>query len=70
MLEQLDAHTFQQLGLPLEAARVAYQVYASFYLGQLLGAQGEAGRAARCFEKVIQLDPLSNFGEMAYLKLG
>lgn len=69
-LETLDTRTHQQLGLPLEGVRLAYQVYASFYLGQLHEAAGDAGRAKFCFERVIQLDPSSNFGEMAYLKLG
>jgi DNA-binding transcriptional MerR regulator len=69
-LDTLQASTFEQLGLPHEGARVAYQIYASFYLGQLHEAAGDAGRAKRHFERVIQLDPSSNFGEMAYLKLG
>jgi predicted TPR repeat methyltransferase len=45
-------------------------VYTSFYLGQLHEAAGDSHEARRYFEKVIQLDPSSNFGEMAYLKLG
>jgi DNA-binding transcriptional MerR regulator len=69
-LQTLDTSTHQLLGLPLEGVRVAYQVYASYYLGQLYEAAGDGGRAKPWFERVIQLDPSSNFGEMAYLKLG
>lgn len=69
-LDTLEANTYEQLGLPLEGTRVAYQVYASFYLGQLRAAAGDTARARPCFERVIQLDPSSNFGEMAYLNLG
>jgi hypothetical protein len=50
-LKALDAGTHQQLGLPLEGVRVAYQVYASYYLGQLYEAAGDAGRAEPWFER-------------------
>jgi len=70
MLARLEANTFQALGLPLEGARVAYQVYGHFYLGQLCAAAGLEARARQSFETVIRLDPSSNFGELAYLKLG
>lgn len=70
MLEKLEANTYRALGLPLESVRVAYQVYGYFYLGQLREAAGDTDGARQCFEIVIQLDPSSNFGEMAYLKLG
>jgi hypothetical protein len=70
MLERLRGHNFEELGLPLEGTRVVYQVYTSYHLGQLLEAQGNVAGARDCFEQVIQLDPSSNFGEMAYLKLG
>jgi tetratricopeptide (TPR) repeat protein len=70
MLEMLEAKPYNALGLPVEAARLVYQVYASFYLGQLYEGTGDTGQARQYFEKVIQLDPSSNFGEMAYLKLG
>lgn len=70
MLERLATTSCEELGLPLEGTRVAYQVYASFYLGQLRAATGDTDGARQNFERVIQLDPSSNFGEMAYLKLG
>lgn len=70
MLEKLEVNTHKALGLPIEGIRLAYQVYASFYLGQLHEAVDDTEQAEKYFEKVIQLDPSSNFGEMAYLKLG
>ena len=70
MLEKLEANTYEALGLPVESTRLVYQVYASFYLGQLHEAGDDTEQARKYFEKVIQLDPSSNFGEMAYLKLG
>jgi DNA-binding transcriptional MerR regulator len=70
MLENLEGHTYYDLGLPIAAVHVVYQVYASFYLGQLHEAGGNEIQAGKYYEKVIQLDPSSNFGEMAYLKLG
>ncbi len=70
MLETLETNTYEALGLPVEGTRLVYQVYASFYLGQLHETLGDTGQAAKYFERVIQLDPASNFGEMAYLKLG
>lgn len=70
MQARLVGQSHRQLGLPLEAVRIAYQVYASFYLAQLYETSGDAARARPYFEQVIQLDPASNFGEMAYLRLG
>jgi DNA-binding transcriptional MerR regulator len=70
MLEKLEATPYEALGLPVESTRLVYQVYASFYLGQLHEAGDDTEQARKYFEKVIQLDPSSNFGEMAYLKLG
>jgi len=70
LLQSLEDSRIEDLGLPLEGTRVVYQMYASFYLGQLHEAAGDGIKASRYFEKVIQLDPSSNFGEMAYLKLG
>ncbi len=70
MLQKLEGNRIEDLGLPLEATRVVYQMYANFYLGQLHEAGGNGIKAREYFEKVIQLDPSSNFGEMAYLKLG
>ena len=70
MLQTLDGSGIEDLGLPLEGTRVVYQMYANFYLGQLHEASGDGIKARQYFEKVIQLDPSSNFGEMAYLKLG
>jgi DNA-binding transcriptional MerR regulator len=70
MLARLEGSSIDTLGLPIESMRLVYQVYASFYLGQLYEAAGDIAQARQYFEKVIQLDPSSNFGEMAYLKLG
>jgi DNA-binding transcriptional MerR regulator len=70
MLASLEANTYDALGLPIEGARLVYQVYANFYLAQLHEAAGATEQARTYFEKVIQLDPSSNFGEMAYLKQG
>jgi DNA-binding transcriptional MerR regulator len=70
MLQSLEHNSYADLGLPLEGIRIVYRVYASFYLGQLHEASGDKAQAKPYFEKVIQLDPSSNFGEMAYLKLG
>jgi DNA-binding transcriptional MerR regulator len=69
MLETLEAKSSGDVGLPIESAKMVYQVYGSFYLGQLYEAAGDAVKAKVYFEKVVQLDPSSNFGEMAYLKL-
>jgi tetratricopeptide (TPR) repeat protein len=70
MLVNLESHTYAELGLPIEGIRIVYQVYASFYLGQLYEAIGKPVESRQYFAKVIQLDPSSNFGEKAYLKLG
>jgi len=70
LLQSLEDSRIEDLGLPLEGTRLVYQMYANFYLGQLHEAAGDGIKASRYFEKVIQLDPSSNFGEMAYLKLG
>ncbi|MCB1687176.1 MAG: hypothetical protein KDI33_01745, partial [Halioglobus sp.] len=70
MLEALESNTYDALGLPTEGTRLVYQVYASFYLAQLHETVDDIEQAKKYFEKVIQLDPSSNFGEMAYLKLG
>ncbi len=70
MLHELESNRYDDLGLPLEGTRVVYQMYANFYLGQLHEANGDHIKFRQYFEKVIQLDPSSNFGEKAYLKLG
>lgn len=70
MLERLRDRSLEELGLPFEGTQVVYQVCASYHLGQLFETQGNVAGARSCFEQVIQLDPSSNFGEMAYLKLG
>jgi tetratricopeptide (TPR) repeat protein len=70
LLHSLEGSRIEDLGLPLEVTRVVYQMYANFYLGQLHETAGDGIKARQYFEKVIQLDPSSNFGEMAYLKLG
>jgi len=50
--------------------RQVYLIYVLYYLGMLHAMNGDADDAAACFEKVIQIDPASNFGEKAYLQLG
>lgn len=70
MLQTLEGSSIGDLGLPLEGARMVYKMYANFYLGQLHEASGDGIKASHYFETVIKLDPSSNFGEMAYLKLG
>jgi DNA-binding transcriptional MerR regulator/tetratricopeptide (TPR) repeat protein len=70
LLEQLSTSSIEELELPLAGTRVVYQMYASYYLAQLHELAGNSFQASQYFEKVIQLDPSSNFGEMAYLKLG
>lgn len=69
MLQSLENNSAEELSLPTEGTRRVFQIYADFYLGQLYEAAGEADTARQHFENVIQLDPASNFGEMAYLKL-
>ncbi|MDX1735957.1 MAG: hypothetical protein R3228_16395, partial [Halioglobus sp.] len=70
VLAQLEQGGFELHGLALEGLRMAQLIYAHFYLGQLLQAQGDTGGAQLHYEKVIQIDPSSNFGEAAYLSLG
>jgi len=70
MFARLEVSSSDTVGLPIESTRLVYQVYASFYLGQLHEAAGDSAKTRVYFEKVIQLDPSSNFGEIAYLKLG
>jgi DNA-binding transcriptional MerR regulator len=70
LLHSLAGSRIEDLGLQLECTRMVYQMYANFYLGQLHEADGDGIKSRQYFEKVIQLDPSSNFGEMAYLKLG
>ncbi|MEM9254753.1 MAG: MerR family transcriptional regulator [Pseudomonadota bacterium] len=47
-----------------------YRIYTLHYLGILYSMNREDASAKACFERVIQLDPASNFGEDAYLRLG
>lgn len=69
MLASLDDGGPDDLDLPSNGTRYVYQVYACFYLAQLYQDVGNKTLAREYFERVIQLDPSSNFGEMAYLKL-
>lgn len=69
MLASLEDAGPGDLDLPSKGTRYVYQVYACFYLAQLYQDAGEDALAREYFERVIQLDPSSNFGEIAYLKL-
>lgn len=68
LLDQLE-HC-DDAALPLPALRPVYQVYTHFYLAQLHDLLEEPTTARVHYESVIRLDPASNFGERAYLKLG
>ncbi len=69
MLSELDRHTAADLGLPNDAIRVVYQIYSHFYLARLYDALADAEQARGHYEQVVMLDPASNFGEYAYLRL-
>ena len=69
MLKQLNAATADELGLPGDAVRVVYQVYCHFYLARIYQALGDTEAASEHFQRVVMLDPASNFGEHAYLQL-
>jgi DNA-binding transcriptional MerR regulator len=70
LLGKLENDTLEELELPMEGTRMVFQIYANFCLAQLCDARGEEERAAHYYERVIRIDPASNFGEAAYLKLG
>lgn len=65
--DDLPALRIKSLRQPLAAV---YRIYAFYYLGQLLQAEGNLTQSRHCFEQVLQLDPASNFGEDAYMQLG
>lgn len=69
MIGFVELKTSEQLNIPAESLRFVYQVYAYFFLGLLESGKGNDEKAQACFEKVIQLDPMSNFGQFAYLKM-
>ncbi|MDZ7784731.1 MAG: MerR family transcriptional regulator [Halioglobus sp.] len=70
LLQRLDDNAQQVLGQSLEDLQIVYRIYAHYYLGLLHDAEGDQASAVRCFQQVLQLDPASNFGENAYLRLG
>ncbi|MFT4518236.1 MAG: DNA-binding transcriptional MerR regulator [Halioglobus sp.] len=69
MLARLATDTEEVAEFPFAAVRVVYQVYGNFYLAQLHQLLGNETETRQYYEHVIQLDPSSNFGETAYLKL-
>ncbi|MFK7977234.1 MAG: MerR family transcriptional regulator [Halioglobus sp.] len=69
MLEELIATPSGDQDLPLEATRQVFRIYGAYYLGQLYADADDHTRARHYFEEVIKLDPASNFGQLAYLKL-
>lgn len=86
LLQELQSNSKFLLPQSIAALRecftVIIRIYALYYLGVLYDAEADtatgseteiaSNRAAAraCFEQVIQLDPASNFGEAAFLKLG
>lgn len=70
LLQRLDDNAQEVLGHALEDLRIVYRIYAHYYLGLLHHAEGDQASAVRSFQQVLQLDPASNFGEDAYLRLG
>lgn len=73
LLQQLESDATQlvpqALGGLRECFAVIIRIYTLHYLGILFDAQGDHAAASACFEQVIQLDPASNFGAAAFLKL-
>ncbi len=74
---QLDLLEAGDMALPelpvdnlLESLECTYRIYLFYYLGRLHEIEGNSEEARDCFQQVVQLDPASNFGESAYLKLG
>ncbi len=59
----------EDLGFPLPSIRQVYRVAILFYLGQLQIQAGDTAAADRTFREVIQMDPASNFGLMAFEKI-
>jgi len=74
LLQQLDSNTIKLPGLSLEglekSLKVIFRIYALYFLGVLLEAENNHADARACLEQAIQLDPASNFGQWAYLRLG
>ncbi len=70
LLAELQAEGLTILGEPLEAVAMVQEIYTHYYLAQLYEARGDAERARGHYDNVIRIDPSSNFGEAAYLKLG
>lgn len=70
LLGELGEHGISLFGEPLQAVAMVQEIYAHYYLAQLYEARGDTERARRHYDNVIRIDPSSNFGEAAYLKLG
>ncbi|NND66846.1 MAG: hypothetical protein HKN19_04585, partial [Halioglobus sp.] len=70
LLAELQNDGITIRGEPLEAVAMVQEIYTHYYLAQLYEARGDAGRARQHYDNVIRIDPSSNFGEAAYLKLG
>ena len=70
LLTELKEEGIQILGESLEAVAMVQEIYVHYYLAQLCEARGDTERARNHYDNVIRIDPSSNFGEAAYLKLG
>lgn len=74
LLQRAEDNTLALPDFPIkglrETIRVIYLIHTLYFLGELHDAGGDDTRARQCFAQVIQLDPSSNFGERAFLKLG
>ena len=66
----LTSQNQEDTGFSIACLKTVYEIYISYYLGVLYQGEGEDVLARECFEEVIKLDPASNFGEAAYLRLG
>lgn len=70
LLVELQSEGITIRGAPLEAVAMVQEIYTHYYLAQLYEARGDAESARQHYDNVIRIDPSSNFGETAYLKLG
>ena len=71
---QLESGSLSLPSLPIEGLQecllVIYRIYTLYYLGMLYHEDGDTVNATECLERVIQLDPSSNFAQKAFLKIG
>ena len=66
---ELATKPFDELDLPYRASHSAYFACCNFYLARLLELDGNTQDAEVYYERVIRIDPASNFGIHAYKKL-